>query len=578
MASSKVLSAGQRVGLFQIEQLLGRSARTEVYLATVGDGTQQVALKILDSRHVADPPNESTFLAAAEKLASLQGENLPLFMHAGVEDGRFYVATEYVPGRSAREVLLDEKRSYARELAFFQGAAQTLLYAKRYGLSHGNFGPDDILVPDAERDPVILNVGSVDLFGFDRESAQRSPIYRAPEQLTDGVVNEQTDSYSLAMVLYEFIARRPPFTREDGTIPDHAELNALLRTDYPRPLPELRKDAERAWQFIRKGISKDPRDRHADLKEFNRESIQLAGWYLENPAPSSPLVAFLNEFMDRAVEIAQRKEALSTQPRRASLSRVHSHPPRRRRQVNRRGAPHVADPVPPQRLHSMPHVAARPESAPAAAPPSPPSPGSSATAPPAPTPMSSAPPTPSPRAPRPKPPAPALATPSPSRRADAPPVRVPEPPQEQATDPVTLPSGHLGVPAHARDTARGNGPALLLIPAVMLLMSGALLAFFFSPTPEPLVLARPAVLILPSFPSAQPVLHPSPTAEATASSAPQPPKHPPRPEAPRTPRNIARPALPALPAPSPAPAPDRKAGPANAEDEPCKKYMKVQCR
>lgn len=145
----------------------------------------------------------------------LNHPNLVTIYDVGVTDDIVYIATEFIDGRSLRDVLRSGARLMpARAAEIAAQIADGLDFVHKRGLVHRNVSPDTVMV---------LRNGVVKItdFGIARPSRGShtliadlvaSPRYTSPEQVTGEKVDERSDIFSLGAVLYEMLTGVPPFT------------------------------------------------------------------------------------------------------------------------------------------------------------------------------------------------------------------------------------------------------------------------------------------------------------------------------------------------------------------------------
>lgn len=199
-----------QVGPFHVLQRIGVGGMGSVYLAERRqvDFVQQVALKLLDAG--AGPRSQ---LAARERriLAALAHPHITAFVDAGCDQGRAWMAMEYVQG----EALIDHCHAHAlgapARVQLFDQVCDAVAHAHAQLVVHRDLKPSNVLV-DTEGRAKLLDFGiALVLDDGDRTApATRvfTPEYAAPEQLRGERVTTASDIYSLGLMLYELVAGR----------------------------------------------------------------------------------------------------------------------------------------------------------------------------------------------------------------------------------------------------------------------------------------------------------------------------------------------------------------------------------
>jgi len=234
---------GERFGPYRILHELGRGGMGAVYLAERVDGQfdQCVALKL-----VRDPAGAGDlvdrFLRERRILARLTHPNIARLLDGGVsEDGRPFLAMEYVDGTPITAYCDEHRLDVDARLILFLDACEAVAYAHRSLVVHRDLKPGNILVsadgrvklldfgiakllePDAEVDAPTLTVAGFQLL---------TPEYAAPEQVRGEPVTTATDVYGLGAVLYELLSGYRPHHFRDRTL---AEVVRVLSETTPEP-------------------------------------------------------------------------------------------------------------------------------------------------------------------------------------------------------------------------------------------------------------------------------------------------------------------------------------------------------
>jgi eukaryotic-like serine/threonine-protein kinase len=228
----------------------------EVWRATDVTLGRMVAVKVLHPALVADPVFDARFAAEARILAALTHPNVVNvydYGHAAPDGGgATYLVMSYVDGMPLSRCIAEAGRLSVPETAsVIIQAAKALHAAHRGGIIHCDVKPANLLV--AIDGTVIL----VD-FGAARPASARvvnvvlgTPLYVAPEQVTDRAVTAATDVYALGAVAYHCLTGGPPFT---GMTPLQIAMRHV--SDKPSRLPS---DIPRALRrIIARAMSKDP--------------------------------------------------------------------------------------------------------------------------------------------------------------------------------------------------------------------------------------------------------------------------------------------------------------------------------
>lgn len=234
--------AGKRVGRYRIVRELARGGMGTVYLAERADGAfeQRVALKLL-RRGLDTDDILARFRAERQILASLSHPNIARLVDGGAtEDGRPYLAMEFVEGEPIDRYCDRERLTVEQRLSLFAAVARAVEHAHRNLVVHRDLKPSNILVA-ADGTPKLLDFGIAKLLdpASDVETpATRTgvrlltPDYASPEQLRGGPVTTATDVYQLGLLLYQLLTGGRPRGALDRRAPSPA---AVLDRDPTRP-------------------------------------------------------------------------------------------------------------------------------------------------------------------------------------------------------------------------------------------------------------------------------------------------------------------------------------------------------
>jgi tetratricopeptide (TPR) repeat protein len=265
-AERKLPAAGQTVARFVIIGKLGAGGMGVVYLAHDPQLDRRVAVKLLTgvSRRAADSPGQSRLLREAQAMARLNHPNVITVYEVGEHDGDVFLAMELVDGTTLKDWLTAQPRTQDEILRVVRAAGAGLAAAHRAGVIHRDFKPDNVLV-STTGDVRVSDFGlarAVDGVDRDEDLAGHSsspssnvlaspitqagtlvgtPAYMAPEQIKGETLDERTDQFSFAVVVYEALyGERPGFvgavTDEKRVVPERSDVPGWLRDAVMRGL------------------------------------------------------------------------------------------------------------------------------------------------------------------------------------------------------------------------------------------------------------------------------------------------------------------------------------------------------
>ncbi|HZF93220.1 serine/threonine-protein kinase [Streptomyces sp.] len=267
--------AGRQVAGYRIQDEIGRGGMAVVYRARDLRLDRVVALKLLAPELARNDTFRKRFTHESRVAAAIDHPHIVPVFEAGETDGVLYIAMRYVEGRDLRH-LLDRAGPLPPATAVRIGmqVASALDAAHDHGLVHRDVKPGNILIArgtDSEHPEHAyltdfgLTKKSLSLTGFTTVGQFVGTLdYVAPEQISGRPVDGRCDVYGLACVVYETLAGRPPFLRDD----DMALLWAHQH-DTPPALTESRPDlAPRVDEVFARALAKSPDVRHDSCLAF----------------------------------------------------------------------------------------------------------------------------------------------------------------------------------------------------------------------------------------------------------------------------------------------------------------------
>src|SRR5439155_325406 len=270
MAVSDTLIGSVFDGRYRIVRKLGTGGVADVYLAEDQELGRRVAIKILNDRHAADDSFVERFRREAKNAAGLSHPNIVSIYDRGTAAGTYYIAMEYLDGRSLKELIV--ARGPAPIKIAIEHARQILGaigFAHRHGIVHRDIKPHNVLIGPEGR----LKVTD---FGIARSGASQmtevgsiigTAQYLSPEQARGSPVDQRSDLYSVGVVLYELLTGQVPFT---GDTPLEIAMKHL--SEVPKPPSELRPDVPHDLDLVvLRALAKDPADRYPTAEQMDAD-------------------------------------------------------------------------------------------------------------------------------------------------------------------------------------------------------------------------------------------------------------------------------------------------------------------
>jgi len=273
---------GRVIGGYRLLAALGHGGMAEVFLAEDTRLNRRVALKLLPERLTGHPDRVSRFQREARAASALTHPNILTIHDFGEHEGRHFIASEFVDGRTLRELLHAGPVALPEAVTIAIQIADALAAAHEAGIIHRDIKPENVMQrPDGYikvLDFGLAKLAEASASGEDSGVSPPQPAtfatrvgavlgtvnYMSPEQARGQKVDPRSDLFSLGVVLYELVTGRRPF---EGATPSHV-LVAILDNEAA-PLAALR--PETPWELQRivaKALSKQPEERYATAREL----------------------------------------------------------------------------------------------------------------------------------------------------------------------------------------------------------------------------------------------------------------------------------------------------------------------
>ncbi len=256
-------------GRYRVVRRIADGGMATVYLGVDERLDREVALKVMRPHLVHDESFVTRFRREARSSASLSHPNVVAVYDQGEDDGTVFLAMEYVPGLTLREVLHEEGPLSPRAaLDVLEPLLLALAEAHSKGLIHRDVKPENVIINDN---------GTVKVadFGLARAVSSQTVTstsglllgtvaYLSPEQVERGIADARSDVYAAGLVLFEMLTSTKAFT---GDTPIHVAYQHVhggvpVPSDRVPGLPPALDD------LVAVATARDPDERPTDAADF----------------------------------------------------------------------------------------------------------------------------------------------------------------------------------------------------------------------------------------------------------------------------------------------------------------------
>ena len=285
---------------YRVVEAIGHGGMGRVYKALQSPLDRVVALKILAAGHDRDPNFYKRFFLEASVTAKLTHPNtITLYDYGRTEDGIFFIAMEYLDGRTLSQAMQQEgPLAQERVIHVAQQICRSLREAHALGIVHRDLKPANVMLLRQHDDHdfvKVLDFGLVKFFHGDNPDGDitnagtfmGSPHYIAPEQARNQGPDQRCDIYSLGVLLYQMVTGKVPFTAANP-------VDIILKHLHDAPVAprELRPDLDvdpELEAIVLRCLAKDRADRFQSMDELLAALKALRHRLTGGIGPGSPL-------------------------------------------------------------------------------------------------------------------------------------------------------------------------------------------------------------------------------------------------------------------------------------------------
>lgn len=256
------------IGHYRIMGVLGKGGMGDIYKAVQEPLNRVVALKVLPPQFSRDDEFAKRFEIEARAISLLQHQNIVSIFEYGDEDGYQFFAMQFVDGTDLGRYIADHRLISVPEIIdISKQICRGLRYAHSNNIIHRDIKPQNVLL-DKKGNVRLSDFGIAKIFSGTNitmtGSAVGTPEYMSPEQAQGKKLDVQTDIYSLGIVMYEMLTRKPPFLANNPMAVAYKQVHEL-----PLPPSVKRKDTPKRLELIiLKALKKEKRERYGSVEEL----------------------------------------------------------------------------------------------------------------------------------------------------------------------------------------------------------------------------------------------------------------------------------------------------------------------
>jgi len=279
------LSAGTKLGPYEIQALIGAGGMGEVYRAKDARLDRIVAIKVLPASFSADHDRMQRFAQEARAAAALNHPNILSIFDIGDEKGSPYVVSELLEGVTLRERLRSGALSSRKAIDYGVQVSRGLAAAHEKGIVHRDLKPENLFITSDGR-VKILDFGLAKLTRPEAASEADAPTvhgvtepglimgtagYMSPEQVRGQTADQRSDIFAFGAILYEMISGKRAFHGETSA----DSMSAILKEEVPELSETVRNVPAGLERIVRHCLEKNPSQRFHSAGDlaFDLESL-----------------------------------------------------------------------------------------------------------------------------------------------------------------------------------------------------------------------------------------------------------------------------------------------------------------
>jgi serine/threonine-protein kinase len=256
------------IGKYKILQIIGMGGMGVIYKAVQEPLNRIVALKVLSPQLSGNEEMSQRFEIEAKAISLLQHQNIVSIYEYGKDKGYNFFAMQFIDGENLSVRIQQRKVMPVPEIIdISKQICRGLRYAHNQNVIHRDIKSQNVLI-DKENVARLSDFGIAKIFSSAHLTLTGvtvgTPEYMSPEQAEGAVVDFKTDIYSMGVVIYEMLTKRPPFTANNPVAVAYKHVHEI-----PVPPSVKRRDTPKRLELIvLKALKKDKKERYASAEEM----------------------------------------------------------------------------------------------------------------------------------------------------------------------------------------------------------------------------------------------------------------------------------------------------------------------